>query len=290
MKINCIVIIIALTLMSPMAPLAQVGHSNCEADIEVEFSNYGKVVSVVSSKDISHIVVEYCYDTFYKYDNLTGKVKNLNEGVCIVSVKVKSGCTYDLFCNPTDCCKSPPTPTPVPPTPTPVPPTPTPVPPTPTPVPPTPTPVPPTPTPTPPVECPIVEVGIDKRSWVRGFFNLRGRTVPYYNRAASCNSLFRRSARAGVVRTRSIVAEVRQVLNSIPEEVETCDCIKLYIGEQLNKLNILSRRLYRETRRAQGMARQACRNTDRGIPASLRVFRNIRKSINNCGREVEICP
>lgn len=76
-------------------------ESNCSANVSATFSCDS--VSVTSSKDISHIILEFCDGSLKKFDNLNGYTKNFTVEGGIKGVYVKSGCTYEYLLNPYGC-------------------------------------------------------------------------------------------------------------------------------------------------------------------------------------------
>jgi large repetitive protein len=71
--------------------------SNCLPTVNATFGADDKSVTVVSTKDLSNVVIKYHDGTVQKYDNLSGltrtfSVSGLFSNKCIVGVWIKSGC------------------------------------------------------------------------------------------------------------------------------------------------------------------------------------------------------
>ena len=402
--------ILSLLLISSFVHNASACVSSCVADITINYLQDGTAVEVRSSKDISHVVITYCDGKSKKYDGLRGKYKKFEENRCIVSARVKSGCSTITLINDEDCCSSKsceyknpkefisatpvffdnvlcvnfvnkslycetevgvaayekfdeiidnqnifdhqshffrlpsfvvrtispfekvelcvkipdcaaqldwfygpvllslngvrygqrlfgayhtnthnnqlggkvlplpehckvPTPTPTPePSPSPEPtPQPTPV---------------VTPSPTP---CPIVVVNVDKQKLLKNVKNLYKKVVPYYKKAIVCGKV----NKSKYVKGQKVAVELLQlytnIVNSIPDTVQTCDCVLLEFDAEYKQLQKIAKSLYRHAVKAQKGARTNCGNKTPPNKNTIKVRNSILKNIKRCPNSVEVC-
>lgn len=73
-------------------------NADCTPTITVTFSEDGKSVTTISSKDLSNVVLKFCDGTEdFKFDNLSGKVGTFSlDDKQLSGVYVKSGCNHYL--------------------------------------------------------------------------------------------------------------------------------------------------------------------------------------------------
>lgn len=73
--------------------------SSCKASFKASFTSTGVSVAVSSTKDLSHVILNFCDGTSKKFDNLNiGKVGYFSyNNKTIASVKAKAGCSEEYF-------------------------------------------------------------------------------------------------------------------------------------------------------------------------------------------------